>query len=144
MKFRVLFGTILLATGLCFAEVTQPQVQIQQQNQVVVQPQNPLVVPQNIAYEHCTKMFTVNKEKLFYLTLGAISANRFDIQEIPTNNGYIIFSAVNNNYLATIAGIDAENSILKITPCNDIYYFQPGILVNMFKYIELNVNTEIK
>ena len=144
MKFRVLFGTILLATGLCFAEVTQPQVQIQQQNQVVVQPQNPLVVPQNIAYEHCTKMFTVNKEKLFYLTLGAISANRFDIQEIQTNNGYIIFSAVNNNYLATIAGIDAENSILKITPCNDIYYFQPGILVNMFKYIELNVNTEIK
>ena len=144
MKFRVLFGTILLATGLCFAEVTQPQVQIQQQNQVVIQPQNPLVVPQNIAYEHCTKMFTVNKEKLFYLTLGAISANRFDIQEIQTNNGYIIFSAVNNNYLATIAGIDAENSILKITPCNDIYYFQPGILVNMFKYIELNVNTEIK
>ena len=89
-------------------------------------------------------MFTVNKEKLFYLTLSAISANKFSIEEIQSENGYVIFSAAKNKYLATIAGIDSENAILKITPCNEIYYFQPGIIINMFKYIELNVNTEIK
>ncbi|MCQ2753770.1 MAG: hypothetical protein MJ231_01845 [bacterium] len=103
-----------------------------------------VTTPQNITYEHCTKMFAVNKEKLFYLTLGAITANKFTIEEIQTNNGYIIFKAANNKYLASISGIDNANSILKITPSNNIYYFQPGILLNMYKYIELNLNTEIK
>lgn len=100
--------------------------------------------PQNILFENCYKMFTVNKEKLFYLTLDAISANKFNIEEIQTDNGYIIFSVAKNKYLATIAGIDSANSILKITPCNDVYFFPPGIIINMFKYVELNLNTEIK
>ncbi|MCM1003176.1 MAG: hypothetical protein NC408_02415 [Candidatus Gastranaerophilales bacterium] len=103
-----------------------------------------LTTPQNISFETCTKMFAINKEKLFYLTLGAISANKFAVDEIQTANGYIIFTAANNKYLATIASIDPLNSILKITPCNDIYYFQPGIVLNMFKYVDVNLNTEIK
>ena len=113
---------------------------------VVSQPNSapPITQPQNVVFENCTKMFPVNKEKLFYLTLGAVTANKFSIDEIQTQNGYIIFSAVNNKYLATIAGIDSDNSILKITPCNEIYFFQPGILLGMYKYIELNLNTEIK
>ena len=104
----------------------------------------PITQPQNIDYENCTKMFSVNKEKLFYLTLGAITANRFSVDEIQSQNGYIIFSAANNKYLATIANIDGNNSILKITPCNNIYFFPPGILLGMYKYIDLNLNTEIK
>ena len=103
-----------------------------------------LTTPQNISFETCTKMFAINKEKLFYLTLGAVTANKFAVEEIQTANGYIIFTAANNKYLATIASIDSLNSILKITPCNDIYYFQPGIVMNMFKYIDLNLNIEIK
>lgn len=103
-----------------------------------------LTTPQNVSFESCTKMFAINKEKLFYLTLGAVSANKFSIDEIQTSNGYIIFTAANNKYLATIASIDNLNSILKITPCNDIYYFQPGIVVNMFKYVDVNLNTELK
>lgn len=106
--------------------------------------EQPLTVPQHISFETCTKMFAINKEKLFYLTLGAISANKFAVDEIQTANGYIIFTAANNKYLATVASIDPLNSILKITPCNDIYYFQPGIVVNMFKYVDLNLNTEVK
>lgn len=104
----------------------------------------PVTQPQNIQFENCSKMFNVNKEKLFYLTLSAISANRFAIEEIQSQNGYIIFKVVNKEYLATIAGVDANNAILKITPSNNIYFFPPGIILNMFKYIELNLNTEIK
>ena len=89
-------------------------------------------------------MFAVNKEKLFYLTLGAISANNFLVEEIQTENGYIIFYAAKNKYLATIAGIDGQNSILKISPCNEVYIFPPGVLINMYKYIELNLNMEVK
>ena len=84
-------------------------------------------------------MFTgVNKENLFILTLSAISANKYTVEEIQTKDGYIMFTALKNKYLATIAGIDNNNSILKITPCNDIYFFQASILSNIFRYIDEN------
>lgn len=101
-------------------------------------------VSQNIMFENCSKIYGINQEKLFYLTLTAISANKFNIDEIQTANGYIIFTANRNKYLATIAKIDNTNSIIKITPCNNIYNFPPGILTNTFKYIDLNLNVEIK
>ena len=104
----------------------------------------PITVPQNIMFQNCTKIFAVNKEKLFYLTLASLSANRFTIDEIQTTNGYIIFTVNRNKYLATVASVDSANSILKITPCNNVYNFPPGILLNTFKYIDLNLNTEIK
>lgn len=136
MKLRVLIFLLFLTTTAAMAEPVQTAAQ------PTAAP--PITTPQNITFENCTKMFAVNKEKLFYLTLGGISANRFNIEEIQTANGYIIFSAAKNKYLATISGIDSANSILKITPCNDIYFFPPGIVINMFKYIELNLNAEIK
>ena len=136
MKMRVIILVCLLSINAVFAEPVQTTGQ---------QPATPPITqPQNISFENCTKMFATNKERLFYLTLSAVTANRFSIDEIQSNNGYIIFSAVNNKFLATIAGIDADNSILKITPCNDIYFFPPGVFLGMYKYIELNLNTEIR
>ena len=135
MKLKIL---ILLLSFSCavYADV------VQQPSSQSVMPS--LTTPQTVDFEQCTKIFEgVNKEKLFYLTLGAINANKFGINEIQTNNGYIIFTAAKNKYLATVAGIDDKNSILKITPCNNIYYFQPGIVINMFKYIELNKDAEL-
>ena len=136
MKLRVFILACLLSIGGVCAD---PAVNVAQP---VVAP--PITQPQNIVFENCTKMFAVNKEKLFYLTLSAVTANKFSIDEIQCQNGYIIFSAANNKYLANVAGIDADNSILKITPCNNVYFFPPGVLLGMYKYIELNLNTEIK
>lgn len=134
MKLRVLFFIFLfLSINAVSAEGV-----------VQTQAAPPITVPQNITFGNCTKMYAVNKEKLFYLTLAAVTANKFNVEEIQSNNGYVIFSAARNKYLATVAGIDANNSILKITPCNDIYFFPPGIIINMFKYVELNLNTEVK
>ena len=143
MRVRVLILALIMSFLPSFADTTQlsyPTVQ----TIAPQKPQIPITQPQNIAFEDCTKMFGVNKEKLFYLTLGAVTANRFAIEEIQTSNGYIIFTAANNKYLATIAGIDGSNSILKITPCNDIYFFPPGVILGMFKYVGMNINTEIK
>lgn len=139
MRNLVLLLAIFVFTGCVLADEVQPsQTQPQQQP-------NPLTVPQNIPFEKCTKMFEgLNKEKLFYLTMFAVNANNFSVEEIQSNNGYIVFTAARQKYLATIAGIDNNNSILKITPCNNIYFFQPGIVVNVFKYIELNKTMEIK
>lgn len=130
---KVLLTFILALSSITYAaEISQQNVQ------------QPLTVPQNIIFEDCTKLFATNKEKLFYLTLASLTANRFLIDEVQTTNGYVIFTVNKNQYLATIAGVDSTNSILKITPCNNVYNFPPGILVNTFKYIDLNINTELK
>lgn len=133
MKKVILFLALLLIPTAFAVEQPRP-----------ANPTPPITVPQNIMFQNCTKIFAVNKEKLFYLTLASLSANRFTIDEIQTANGYIIFTANRNKYLATVASVDSTNSILKITPCNNVYNFPPGILLNTFKYIDLNLNTEIK
>ena len=108
-----------------------------------------LVSVQNVPFEQCTKIFKINNENLFFLTIAAINANRFNINEIQSKKGYILFSAVGREFLANVVKIDSSNSILRITPVNNIYYFQPGIVLNIFRYIELNsalapVNLTIK
>jgi len=73
------------------------------------QVQNPAVSFQNIQYEDCSKMYNINKEKLFYLSIGAINSSKYKLEEIQTQNGYIIFSTGKNKYLLTIAGIDNKS-----------------------------------
>jgi hypothetical protein len=85
------------------------------------------------------KLYQTSTEKLFYLTIAAINANNFKVDEIQSKTGYILFTAVGKQYLATIAKFSSASAILKISPVNNIYYFQPGIVLNMFKYIDLNV-----
>lgn len=130
------FLIIVLLNFICLSASTEEALNQSQE-------QSP-VIPQNIPFENCTKMFPVNNEQLFYLTLGAVTANRFTIDEVQSANGYIIYTAVKQKYLATVSAIDKDNSILKITPCNNVYYFQPGIISGIFKYIELNKNSDVK
>ncbi len=130
---KIILSILLLTCGFVYAEEGVKPAVVQS-----------AVVSQNIMYENCTKIYGVNQEKLFYLALAAISANKFNIDEIQTANGYIIFTANRNKYLLTVARVDNANSIIKITPCNNIYNFPAGILTNTFKYIDLNLNVEIK
>ncbi len=100
--------------------------------------------PQPIDFGLCSKFFKMDKQKLFYLTLASVNANRFEIKEIQSKSGYILFTAGQRPFLASIIKVDAKNSMLKITPCNNVYFFPVGIAQNMFKYIELNANTPVE
>lgn len=133
MRIRVLY---ILACMLVFQHVCAEEPQ--------ANPAQTATSYQNISYEDCSKIYDTDKVNLFYLTIGAVNANRFKIEEVQTNNGYIIFSTGKNKYLAIVAEIDKKNSILKITPCNNLYYFQPGIISNIYKYIDLNKDIIVK
>ena len=138
---KVFIVFILLICGSVYAEtVVQQPAQNVHSGQTVQK--NSEIIPQNISFENCTKIYGVNQEKLLYHTLSAITANRFKIEEIQTANGYIIFTANRNKYLATVGKVDNSNSILKITPCNNIYNFPIGIITNTFKYIDLKMINE--
>lgn len=102
-----------------------------------------LVTPQNVSFANCTKEYPLNQEKLYYLTIASINANRFEIQELQSKTGYILFKAVNKEFLAAVVKLGVDKSILKITPTNNNYYFAPGIVLNIFKYIDLNLNENI-
>lgn len=97
-----------------------------------------LVTVQNVPFEDCTKIFNMDAASLFYLTIAGINANRFKIYEIQSKTGYILFNAVNKDFLASVVKLDSKTSLLRITPTNNVYYFQPGIVLNIFRYIELN------
>ena len=99
-----------------------------------------LITAQNVHFENCYKVFNTDNVSLFYLTSAAINANRFTIDEIQSKSGYILFTAVNKQFLASISNVNTKQGMLRITPADNNYYFQPGIILNIFKYIELNLS----
>lgn len=105
--------------------------------------QNPAVIPQMISFQKCTKIFPIDSEKLFFLALSSINANKFTIDEIQSKSGYILFSVLKKQFLLSVANVDKKNAIVKITPANNNYYFPEGIVSNIFKYIDLNTDIEI-
>lgn len=102
------------------------------------------IQPQPADFSICNKFFDIPSENLFYLTLSAVNANRFNINELQSKCGFILFSVGQRQFLASIISIDKKHSMLKITPIDNIYFFPIGIIQNMFKYVELNINTPIE
>lgn len=102
-----------------------------------------LTVPTNVAFNDCNRTYNVSAEKLYYLTLNSITANRFETKELQSKMGYVLFKAAGKEFLATIAYYSPTKSIIKITPANNNYYFAPGIVLNIFKYIDLYVDEPI-
>ena len=102
------------------------------------------IQPQSVDFNICNKIFKMDCQKLFFITLAGVNANRFRIDEIKSRSGYVMFTVANRQYLASVVKIDARTSLLKITPCDNVYYFPVGIIQNMFKYVELNTNTQVQ
>lgn len=102
-----------------------------------------LVTPQNVDYNLCTRNYILTPEKLFYMAIASINANRFTIDEIQSKTGYILFTAVGRQYLASVVKVDSSKSMLRITPTNNNYFFAPGIVLNVFRYIDLNGATPV-
>lgn len=99
-----------------------------------------LITAQNVKYENCTKVFNIDNVSLLYLTIAGINANRFTIDEIQSKSGYVLFTAVNKQFLATVSNVNTNQGMIRITPVDNNYFFQPGIVLNVFKYIELNLS----
>lgn len=96
-----------------------------------------LITPQNVNFNICTRTYILPQDKLFYMAIASANANNFDVEEIQSKTGYILFTAVNKQYLASIVKVDDKHSMLKITPTNNNYFFPPGVVLNFFRYIDL-------
>lgn len=146
MKKTLLFALILCCFVRGSAKGASAPIQTKQAVPAAVtaaQTSSP-VQAQPVDFKACYKFFKMDSQRLFYLTLASINANRFSIDEIQSKSGYVLFAVGKRHFLANVISIDSKNSMLKITPCNNIYYFPVGIVQNMFKYIELNTNTPVE
>lgn len=122
----------MLAVAPAFAEGTDVQANT-----------TALVTPQNVDFKICTRTYIMPAEKLFYMAIASAKENRFTVDEIQSKTGYILFTAVGKQYLASVMKVDSTHTILKITPTNNNYFFAPGIVLNFFRYIDLNGATPL-
>lgn len=145
--FSLIVGCFLWRVSALSADAPQSlsgkPVAVQKTVPTIAQAPSP-TQPQKVEFKSCNKYFKVPSQKLFYLTLASVNANRFTIDEIQSKSGYILFSVGKKRFLASVINIDGKNSLLKITPCDNVYYFPIGIVQNLFKYVELNVQTPVE
>lgn len=127
----------LLVSGLaaCADEVTAPA-----QQSLALE----LVTPRNIEFTKCVQTFNFPVEKLFYMAILSVNANRFEIEELQSKMGYILFKAANKTFLMSVIKVDSEHSMLKITPADNVYYFPYGVVYNIYRYIEMNADEELQ
>ena len=69
---------------------------------VFAQTPQQLVQPQTIDFNICNKYFKLDNHTLFYLTMSGLNENRFTIDEIKSRSGYILFTAAQKQYLASV------------------------------------------
>lgn len=95
-------------------------------------------------YRDCIKLYKLPFDKLFFLALSSVEANKYEIVEMQSRGGYIIFKAENKEFLITVLQKDKLYSFMKISPCDNNYYFSPTIPDKIFNQIALLFNTELK
>ena len=98
----------------------------------------PNKIPQAEFETHCVKTFPIGYEKLYYLTLAAINEYNYQIKELQTKGGYIVFVANSKKILGTVVYVSSNKSMLKLTPYNSDDSFSIYIPKNIFHYIEEN------
>lgn len=99
-------------------------------------------VVQNPELLDCVRTYNIPYDKLFYLTLTGVTENNFELKEMQTKSGYIIFETGYRKFLASIVYVSASKSMLKITPYSGNYDFKPEVPKKMFAYIETYQNVK--
>ena len=89
---------------------------------------------------NCIKTYPITFDKLYFLTLVSLNENNYQIKEVQTKGGYIVFETGNRKFLASIVYVSSSKSMLKITPYSGNYDFKMEVPQNIFKYIETYQN----
>lgn len=91
--------------------------------------------------DECYKIYPVEADNLYMASLNVLSNNnRFEIAEIQSKNGYILFSAGSKYYLLTVTKRYKNQSEVKVLPQNSDYSQGSNIASAIFEAL----NEEIK
>jgi len=90
--------------------------------------------------DECYKIYPVDADDLFMASLNVLSNNKYELSEIQTKNGYILFLAGSKYYLLTVTRRYKNQSEVKILPQNSDYSQGSSVAVAIFNLL----NEEIK
>ena len=83
--------------------------------------------------DECYKIYPVDADDLFMASLNVLSNNsRFEISEIQTKNGYILFTTGSKYYLLTVTRRYKNQSEVKVLPQNSDYSQGSGVASAIF------------
>ena len=87
--------------------------------------------------DECYKIYPVDADNLFMASLNVLSSsNKFEISEIQTKNGYILFSTGAKYYLLTVTRRYKNQSEVKILPQNSDYSQGSTIAASIFGMLD--------
>lgn len=99
--------------------------------------------------QECYKLYGQPADTLFMSAISAINSDsRFDISEIQSKNGYILFLYGSKYYLLTLTKRYQNQTEIKILPQNSDYSQGSTVAQTVFNLIDLKIKsapmTEIK
>ena len=129
MKKICLFLTIIALISAQSAQCAQP---------------NPAQTQAYASYQSCVRQYQLPFEKLFYLALCAVNSNKFEILEMQSRNGYILFEYNDKEFLLSIMKKDSKTSFIKLTPADNDYYFSSSVPQRIFSTIDVTLGTPVQ
>ena len=96
------------------------------------------------SYHDCIRLYKLPFGKLYFLALSAANSLGYEIKEMQSRNGYIIIEAGGREFLLSANAKNKSYTYLKLSPCDNNYYFNPQIPKKIFNYVDLNFNMDIK
>lgn len=135
MLLRIIFSILVLCffTGSAYAQVQDD-----------IDSTHAKTVASYTNYKDCIKLYKLPFDKTYLLALSAVGANNYEIVEMQSRNGYVIFKAGNREFLLSVLKKDKNYTFLKLSPCDNNYYFSPQIPFKIFNYVALHFNNEVK
>ena len=132
-KFAIILSALLFFNLYAYAEEIIP-----------AQPAQTQAIVAYTNYRDCIKLYKIPANKLFFLTLSAIHNNKFQLLEMQSRNGYLIFEENGREFLLNVMKKDNNHTFLRLTPADNNYYFSPTIPQKIFNYIDSKTNAEIQ
>ena len=87
--------------------------------------------------DECYKIYPVDADTLYMSAVSAIaSSDKFEISELQTKNGYILFTYNLRYYLLTLTKRYKNQSEIKILPQNSNYSNMPDVAKEVFALID--------
>ena len=85
--------------------------------------------------EKCFKTYNSNSEDVYLKAFTSLSVNKYEVLEIQSDSGYILFKANGKDYLLTVVP-NGNGSLVKVMPTDTD--FSKGFIVeeNVFKMLD--------
>ncbi len=91
------------------------------------------------------KLYPIAADNLYMIALSALSSNdRFNVVEIQTKNGYILFSANSKFYLLTVTKRYQNQTEIKVLPQNSDFSDTLETVKSVFTMIDIETKRPLE